>query len=141
MLTIKPDKKSAIFIYLILFSLTGGLSFVAIYFKDFLGVITTIIVLILWAITITVAFFLIPAYYINTRIIISTEKIIKQTFFITHKHTFMSQSSIASITIIITPLSRFTGLNAIIINALGARLLIPFLSKSDCKLIQMTIDK
>lgn len=132
MFTFKPSKKSALFIYLVLFAATGMLSLCVIYFEDFLGILSKIIVLILWTATVIFAFFIIPAYYIYTKIIITNRSISKQTVFFTHKYQIMSVNSVVSVTMLITPFSRFTGLNAAIINALGARMIIPFISKKDC---------
>ena len=54
---------------------------------------------------------------------------------IKHRSTIKS-SSIIYLTECTTPLSQFTNLNFLIINALGAKTVLCFLSKSDCKKIK-----
>ena len=135
MLRFKPEKKAGIYIYLVILLVVVGISFTAIKFHDSFGFILDIMVLILLVISVIFMFFLIPIYFARSEYIISEDEIIKNTVFIKHKHKVMPTSAVASVTVLITPLSRFTGFNMVIINALGARLFIPFISRYDCKLI------
>ena len=54
---------------------------------------------------------------------------------------FMLTESVKSVTTVITPLSRFTGMNFIVLNALGSKLLMPFLSKKDAMEITSIINQ
>lgn len=52
----------------------------------------------------------------------------------------MPTSAIKSVTTIITPLGSITGLNFVVLNALGARLLIPFMSRRDAMEISAIVN-
>jgi hypothetical protein len=53
---------------------------------------------------------------------------------------FMPTSAIKSVTTIITPLGSITGLNFVVLNALGARLLIHFMSRRDAMEISAIVN-
>lgn len=135
MISLRLEKKAAVFIYILLTLLVSGMTFMAIRFHSFWGFATDIILLIAWILTVIIAFFLIPIYFTSTKILISNKQISKETIFINHKVKTMPTESIASITVLITPLGKFTGLNMVVINSLGARLFIPFISKESCNII------
>ena len=59
---------------------------------------------------------------------------------ITEKIGYMPLSSVRSVTMIVTPLGEYTGLNFIVLNALGAKLTLSFLSKKDCLTIYTHIN-
>ena len=58
-----------------------------------------------------------------------------------YKKQFMKLSSVRSFTAIVTPLSQATGLNFLIVNSLGSRMVFLFLSRSDVKEISSYLDK
>ncbi|MGN0601135.1 MAG: hypothetical protein ACI4I7_00335 [Oscillospiraceae bacterium] len=116
----------------VLIGVTVALSYLVIYFKEFLGKASGIITLVLWIITAVIIVILLPVYYKSTRITITDTEITKYTFFITYKYQYMSMDSVTSVTTLITPLSGLTGLNLIIVNALGARMFLFFINKKDC---------
>ena len=44
----------------------------------------------------------------------------------------MPMDAVKSVSMVISPMGARTGLNFIVLNALGARLIVPFLDKEDC---------
>lgn len=132
MFTCKPARKSIVFIYLLLIAIAVGLTYLVKYFDSFLHSAADIIIAVLWILTAVYLVVLMPLYYKRTLITVSEDKITKYTFMFTYKYQYMSMGSVKSVTTLVLPLGSLTGLNCIIINALGARLLLPFLNKKDC---------
>lgn len=79
---------------------------------------------------------LLPIVFAKSYYVISPTELHKTAglFFITQE--YMKTSSIQYVTVITTPVSSLTGLNFIIVNALGGRMVFLFLSKKDA--LEMT---
>lgn len=91
------------------------------------------VLLPVWVITATFAVLVLPFYFHKARFTVSAREITaKGGLFFTSKQ-FMLTSSVMSVTTVMMPLGRFTGMNFLILNALGSRLLIPFLSRKDAE--------
>lgn len=75
---------------------------------------------------------LIPLYFKHSSISVSSEEIIQTSGMLTLKSEYMPMESVKSVTTITTPFSRITGLNFMIINALGSKIILYFMRKSDC---------
>ena len=103
--------------------------------RIFAGQFHDVMVLIL-----LIAVIVIPHYFLHAKVIITKNEIATSGGFIFLKNDYMPISSIKSISVIITPLGRFTGFNFAVINALGARILICFMRKSDLTEIAETIN-
>lgn len=141
MYTCKPAKRSMILIYLLCAAAAVGLTFLTNVFEDFLKSVGFFILLAIWAISAVFMLILIPLYYKKTKFFVSDEDIVKYTFLFNFKYQYMTMDSVKSITSLITPFSRFTGLNFIMINALGARIILPMLNKKDCNEISEFINQ
>lgn len=94
---------------------------------EYLQIVSTV----MWGIVIIVAAIVIPHYFICARAVITGNEIAAAGGFINTRSDYMPVSSVKSVSVIITPLGSVTGFNFVIINALGARLLLSFLRKSD----------
>ena len=83
----------------------------------------------MWIIAALFCLLVLPFYFIRSYFTVSSKEVTAFTgLFFTMRH-FMPTSAIKSVTTIITPLGSITGLNFVVLNALGARLLIPFMSR------------
>ena len=132
MYTCKPAKKSLVFMFVLMISVAFALTYLANYFLNFLGVATEIIIGVVWFAVAVFLLVIMPLYFKHTRITVTDKEISKYTFMFTYKYQYMSMDSVTSVTACITPLGNLTGLNCIIVNALGARLLLLCLNKDDC---------
>lgn len=137
MYTCKPVKRSGIFIYLLVLAISAGITLITYIFDYILQNIGFYITVSVWCIAAVFLLLLIPLYYKKTRFMVSGDDIVKYTFLFNFKYQYMTMDSVKSISTIITPLSRITGLNFIIINALGAKIILPFLHKNDCREISL----
>lgn len=137
MYTCKPAKRSMVFIYLLVIAVALGITVITEIFDYFLKDVGYYILLSVWIIASAFLFLLIPLYYKKTRFSVSEEDIVKYTFLFSFKYQYMTMDSVKSISTIVTPLSKITGLNFIIINALGAKIILPFLNKNDCREISL----
>ncbi|MDO5124974.1 MAG: hypothetical protein Q4D35_01165 [Ruminococcus sp.] len=132
MYTCKPAKRSIVFIYVSILLIAMLITQLVLTFDSFLKELGNYILIILWAIVGIYLLILFPLFYKKTRFMVSKDDIVKYTFLFTFKYQYMTMDSVRSVSTIITPLSRVTGLNFIIINALGSKMLLPFILKDDC---------
>lgn len=95
----------------------------------------------MWIIAALFCLLVLPFYFIRSYFTVSSKEVTAFTgLFFTMRH-FMPTSAIKSVTTIITPLGSITGLNFVVLNALGARLLIPFMSRRDAMEISAIVNK
>lgn len=132
MYTCKPAKRSIVFIYVSMLLIAMLITQLVLTFDSFLKELGNYILIILWAVVGIYLLILFPLFYKKTRFMVSKDDIVKYTFLFTFKYQYMTMDSVRSVSTIITPLSRVTGLNFIIINALGSKMLLPFILKDDC---------
>ena len=94
----------------------------------------------MWIIAALFCLLVLPFYFIRSYFTVSSKEVTAFTaLFFTMRH-FMPTSAIKSVTTIITPLGSITGLNFVVLNALGARLLIPFMSRRDAMEISAIVN-
>lgn len=132
MYTCKPAKRSIVFIYVSMLLIAMLITQFVLTFDSFLKEVGNYILIILWAVVGIYLLILFPLFYKKTRFMVSKDDIVKYTFLFTFKYQYMTMDSVRSVSTIITPLSRVTGLNFIIINALGSKMVLPFILKNDC---------
>lgn len=128
----KPAKRSIVFIYVSMLLIAMLITQLVLTFDSFLKEVGNYILIILWAVVGIYLLILFPLFYKKTRFMVSKDDIVKYTFLFTFKYQYMTMDSVRSVSTIITPLSRVTGLNFIIINALGSKMVLPFILKNDC---------
>ncbi len=85
----------------------------------------------LWTVILLAALIVVPHYFIRSKVVITKNEIASAGGFITYKNDYMPIGSIKSVSVIITPLGSLTGFNFVVINALGARMLLSFYRKND----------
>ena len=100
-----------------------------------------IIIGVCWGAAILYGVFFLPIYFKNTVYNISDSDIRKSTGMIFFSKQYMKLRSIQYISTIITPFSRLTGLNFIIINAWGGRMLFCFLKRDEAMELSSQLDE
>ena len=125
-------QSSAIFsIWLYSALILGAAGFAVTYFfSDLINIVLVIFVLFM----LTLSFYL-PFLIKHTYCKIEDGKVYSKLGFIFVRKTVLSTSNILYLSVCKTPLSRFTGLNFIVLNTFGAKTILPFLSEGDCKTI------
>lgn len=141
MYTCKPAKRSIILIYFFILFIAVVITQLVIFFDFFLKIVAVYILIGLWVIVGAYLLVLFPLYFKKTRFLVSDGDIVKYTFLFAFKYQYMTMDSVKSVSTIITPFSRITGMNFIVINALGAKMLLPLLVKKDCKEITKLINE
>jgi hypothetical protein len=127
--------------YLLLAALGTALDFVLYRYAIMLpDDILRIISMIFWALILIVAVIVIPHYFIHAKVIVTNSEIASAGGFITNRNDYMTVNSVKSVSVIITPLGTLTGFNFVVINALGAKMLLCFLRKQDVILISKHIN-
>lgn len=105
------------------------------------NIIMWIIIGVCWGAAILYGVFFLPIYFKNTVYNISDSDIRKSTGMIFFSKQYMKLRSIQYISTIITPFSRITGLNFIIINAWGGRMLFCFLKRDEAMELSSQLDE
>ncbi len=102
-------------------------------------IIMWITIIIFWLSYILVLLIAFPIYFKRTTYCISSSEVSKQSGIIYLTRQLMRTKSIQYYTLFSTPLSKYTGFNFIIFNALGGRVIFLFLSDNDASEITSTI--
>ena len=74
-----------------------------------------------------------PKYFKKNHLSVSEKDIVCVKGVISDKKIYLPMDAVRSVTMIITPLGDVTGMNAIVFNALGSRLIMLFMDKTDCE--------
>ena len=85
-----------------------------------------------WALAFLIMCVAVPNYFKSSKAIMSEKEIICITGAIVQKRQHMPMDAVKSVTQVMTPFGDITGLNFIIVNALGSKLVIPFMADGDC---------
>lgn len=89
------------------------------------------------AIAIAVAVFavlagiVLPRVFRYAKVTVGEKDIISIRGIFTERTFFMPVDAVRSVTLIVTPFGEVTGLNLVILNAMGAKMVLPFLTKTD----------
>lgn len=75
---------------------------------------------------------ILPKFFKSNHISISAADIVCVRGVLTNRTVYMPMDAVKSVSMVISPMGARTGLNFIVLNALGARLIVPFLDKEDC---------
>ena len=94
-----------------------------------------------WVMILAVSIIIIPHYFLRAKVTVTQTEIASAAGYLTYRTDYMPISAVKSVSVIITPLGKFTGLNFVVINALGARVLISCLRKTDAVEIAETINR
>jgi hypothetical protein len=127
--------------YLLLAAVGSALDFILYRYVTMLPEeIIEIIAMSLWVLILLVALIVIPHYFIHAKVILTNNEIASAGGFICNRNDYMTVNAVKSVSVVITPLGSLTGFNFVIINALGARMIISFLRKQDVILISKHIN-
>lgn len=127
----KMSRRPLILIYIILFLQIVLIKYIAKFVSRYIPFSVDKFILPVWIAAIVVALFIMPVFFVGAYATVSDKEITLNRTFIFKVKTFMPVESVKSVTAILLPLGRFVGLNFITINAMGARLIIPFLARQD----------
>ncbi len=94
-------------------------------------IIMTLLLCLFWLIAILFAAVLLPAYFARTVIYISPTEISMKTGIVYVKRHQMRASAIQYVSTITTFMSKYTGLNFVILRAMGGTMVLPFLGLDD----------
>jgi hypothetical protein len=136
-----PAKRAMLTFYLLLAAIGTAFDFVLYRYATMLSEeIMQIISMTFWALILLVALIVIPHYFIHSKVIITSSEIASAGGFFCNTNDYMTVDSIKSVSVIITPLGSLTGFNFVVVNALGARMLLCFMRKQDVILISKHIN-
>ena len=127
------DKTCMSFLRVIMFYITMGLIVAIRYFLYFIPIIMWIFMGIFGAMFIAFGLVWLPLYFERGSFMVSRTEIIRNTGFFIRTRQIMKTEAIQYISLVTTPLSRYTGFNFIALYALGGTIVLPFLSKSDAE--------
>ena len=94
-----------------------------------------------WVFILILSMIIIPHYFLRAKVIITENEVAAAAGYFSYRTDYMPISAIKSVSVILTPLGTLTGLNFVVINALGARVLISCMRKTDAVEIAETINK
>lgn len=137
----KPSRLAMISIYLFVIILSLGLCFACGFLAMFKSIIFWYVMLFIIILTFLVLLIVVPLFFSLSRYSVSRNELICKTGVFIYKKQFMKLSSVRSFTAIVTPLSQATGLNFLIVNSLGSRMVFLFLSRGDVREISSYLDK
>ena len=131
MKTYKMNKAAINFIRIAMIAVTlvaAYLSFV--YLSDY-PIIMWLVIGLFASVTILYGCIFLPIYFKSSRYTIGPKEIRKQSGMLFFTKQYMKLESIQYVSSVIFPLSQFTGLNFVMINAFGGRVIFMFLSRND----------
>ena len=99
-------------------------------------IIMTLFLCLFWLAAILFAAILLPAYFSRTVIYISPTDISMKTGIVYLKRHHMRASAVQYVSTITTFMSKYTGLNFVILRAMGGTMILPFLGLEDVREIE-----
>lgn len=133
------DKTCLNLLRVLILILAAGLVAAAYYFLRPIPILMWILIGIFSAVYFFVGILWLPLYFSRASYLVSSKEIIRTTGFFWHMQQVMKVSAVQYATLITTPFSKYTGLNFILVNALGGSMLLLFLSRKDAEEILRTI--
>lgn len=131
MKTYKMNKAAINFIRIAMIVITlAAVYFSFAYLSDY-PIIMWLVIGLFAAVTILYGCIFLPIYFKSSRYTIGTNEIRKQAGMLFFTKQYMKLESIQYVSSVIFPLSQFTGLNFVTINAFGGRVIFMFLSRND----------
>lgn len=127
----KPSKRPLVLIYILLFLILLVIKYALNLVSRFIPFSDNYIVFPLWIAAAMFAVMVLPFYFHKAYFVVTSKEVTLYGGLIITTKQFMPTSAVKSVTTVITPLSSVTGLNFIVLNSLGARVIIPFLTKKD----------
>lgn len=134
-----PYKTSLKILGVLGFLLSCLLTFLSTLFLVPYPIIMTLAIILFWTTYVVIILIAFPIYFSKTNYFISTNEVAKQSGIIYFTRQLMRTDSIQYMTYFSTPLSKYTGFNFLVFNALGGKVVFLFLSKKDADEISSTI--
>lgn len=75
---------------------------------------------------------LIPGFFGKSHLSVSERDIVCVKGVLTDRKVYLPMDAVRSVTMVVTPFGEYTGMNIIVFNAMGSRLIVWFLDKEDC---------
>lgn len=136
-----PSKRPLVLIYIFLFAVIFIIQNAFDLVSRFLPFSADYIILPLWLAAAFIAMFILPVFFAGAFFTVNGKEITASRNFIFSVKKLMPMSSVKSVTTIMLPFGRFTAMNFISVNAMGARLIIPFMSRQNALEITSIINR
>lgn len=137
----RPSASGLIFIRLILLLFCVAVILLSRRYLAFFPLLMYIVMGVFCFVALFAALILLPIIFAKSFYTVTDDEIQKLSGMFFVRRQFMKTSSVQYITTVITPFSSLTGLNFIIINALGGQLILWFLSKKDALEISASLNR
>ncbi len=136
----RPSKVPLVIIWIVLVALLLVIRYAVNLIDAFIPFSVNYILMPLWIIAALFCLLVLPFYFRKAYFTVSSKEVTACTGLIITARHFMPTTSIKSVTTIITPLGSITGFNFVVLNSLGANLLIPFMSRKDAMEISAIVN-
>ena len=126
-----PDKKALNFLRGLVIILAAVLTFLCLSYLRSFKILMYILLGICWGGAFALIFIFLPLYFAKTSYSLGGSLIAKRSGMIFTTRQLMRGSAVQYLTTVITPLSSLTSLNFIIVNALGGKVFLAFLTREE----------
>lgn len=131
MKTYKMNKAALNFIRIVMIVVTIAVIYLSfVYLSDY-PIVMWLVIGLFAVVTILYGCIFLPIFFKSSRYTIGPKEIKKQAGMLFFTKQYMKLESIQYVSSVIFPLSQFTGLNFVTINAFGGRVIFMFLSRND----------
>ena len=100
-----------------------------------------IIIDMVWAATLMTAVTVFPIYVLVAKYEVSPDRVKLRKGFFLISDQFVPTSSVMSVTTVMTPLSVITGFNFVVLNSVGAKSIMPFVTRKQAREIAETVNE
>ncbi len=132
----QPKKAALIVIDVAIVVIAALLTALVVGYLSHHKIIMTLLLCLFWLAAILFAAILLPAYFSRTVIYISPTDISMKTGIVYQKRHHMKASAVQYVSTITTFMSKYTGLNFVILRAMGGTMVLPFLGVDDVREIE-----
>ena len=132
----QPKKAALIVIDVAIVVIAALLTALTVGYLSHHKIIMTLFLCLFWLAAILFAAILLPAYFSRTVIYISPTDISMKTGIVYLKRHHMKASAVQYVSTITTFMSKYTGLNFVILRAMGGTMVLPFLGVDDVREIE-----
>ncbi|MCD7783968.1 MAG: hypothetical protein LUH18_00025 [Oscillospiraceae bacterium] len=127
----QPKRAALIVIDVAIVIITAILTVFTVVYLSNHKIIMTLLLCLFWLVAILFAAVLLPAYFSRTVIYISPTDISMKTGIVYVKRHHMKTDAVQYVSTITTFMSKYTGLNFVILRAMGGTMVLPFLGLDD----------
>ncbi len=131
MRTYKMNKSAKNFLRIVMFVIALAVTYLCFVYLSGYPIIMWLVIGLFWGAVIVYGFIFLPIYFKSSRYMIGEREIKKQAGMLFFTKQYIKLESIQYVSSVIFPLSQFTGLNFVTINAFGGRVIFMFLSRND----------